>query len=119
MSETAEFPLAFDATDKDRDAAKRAIAQYTEVVKTDERSITFVGTQIGQTGPVWHLQYTRLYKVPNGYIAAARDLHEGVKVTFAKDAAELADAFQNPVVREFIEDELRYRNVLGSAHGDK
>lgn len=119
MSETAEFPLPFDATDKDVDAAKRAIAQHTEVLKTADRSVTFVGTQIGQTGPVWHLQYTRVYKVPNGYIAAARDLHEGVKVAFAKDPAELAGAFGNPVVREFIEDELRYRNVLGSAHGDK
>ena len=112
MSETAEFPLPYDTTDAERDVAKRELAKHVQIVSTAERSITFVGTQIGQTGPVWHLQYTRLYKVPNGYLAAARDMHEGVKVTFTKDAKSLADAFANPVVREFIEDELRYRKVI-------
>jgi len=112
MSETAEFPLPYDTTDEERDAAKRELAKHVQIVSTAERSITFVGTQIGQTGPVWHLQYTRLYKLPNGYLAAARDMHEGVKVTFTKDVKSLADAFANPIVREFIEDELRYRKVI-------
>jgi len=117
MSETAEFPLPFDASPDEREAAKREIAKYTEVNKEDDHAITFVGEKIGQTGPVWHLQYTRIYRVPKGYLVAARDLHEGVKVAFAQTPEELTRAFENPVVREFIEDELRYRNIIGSEHG--
>ena len=117
MSETAEFPLPYDASTEERETAKREIAKHTQVLGDAERAIRFVGELIGQTGPVWHLQYTRLYRLANGYLVAARDLHEGVKVAFAKDPAALADGFANPVVREFIEDELRYRKILGSAHG--
>ena len=116
MSDTAEFPLPFDATPHDRETAKREIAKHTRVLGDDEGGVRFVGEFIGQTGPVWHLQYTRLYRLPNGYMVAARDLHEGVKVAFAQDPAALADAFANPVVREFIEDELRYRKIIGSEH---
>ncbi|HLQ04306.1 MAG TPA: hypothetical protein VK197_01510 [Verrucomicrobiae bacterium] len=116
MSETAEFPLAFDATDAERETAKRELAKYTKIVDAADRVIRFEGELIGQTGPVWHFQYTRLYRVPNGYLAAARDLHEGVKVAFAPTPEALAETFDNPVVREFIEDELRYRKVIGSAH---
>jgi hypothetical protein len=116
MSETAEFPLAFDATDAERETAKREIAKYTKLVDASGRVIRFEGEAIGQTGPVWHFQYTRLYRVPNGYLVAARDLHEGVKVAFAPTPEALAEAFDNPVVREFIEDELRYRKVIGSTH---
>jgi len=116
MSETAEFPLAFDATDSERDTARREIAKYTKLVSGGDRAIRFVGEPIGQTGPVWHFQYTRLYRVPNGYLVAARDLHEGVKVAFAPTPERLADAFDNANVREFIEDELRYRKIIGSAH---
>jgi hypothetical protein len=116
MSETAEFPLAFDATDAERESAKREIAKHTKIVDASDRVIRFEGEPIGQTGPVWHFQYTRLYRVPNGYLVAARDLHEGVKVAFAATPEALAEAFDNPVVREFIEDELRYRKVIGSAH---
>jgi hypothetical protein len=116
MSETAEFPLAFDATDAERETAKRELAKYTKIVDAADRVIRFEGELIGQTGPVWHFQYTRLYRVPNGYLAAARDLHEGVKVAFAPTPEALAATFDNPVVREFIEDELRYRKVIGSAH---
>ena len=116
MSETAEFPLAFDAPDSERETAKREIGKYTKVTGEKDRSIQFEGENIGQTGPVWHLQYTRLYRVPNGYLVAARDLHEGIKVSFAKTPERLAEAFDNPVVREFIEDELRYRKIIGQAH---
>ena len=116
MSETAEFPLPFDSTPEELAAAKREIAKHTQVLGEGERSVRFVGESIGQTGPVWHLQYTRLYRLPNGFMVAARDLHEGVKVAFAKDAESLATAFDNPNVREFIEDELRYRNIIGQAH---
>ena len=116
MSETAEFPLPFDASREERETAKREIGKYTEIVKEDDGAITFVGEKLGQTGPVWHLQYTRIYRIPKGYLVAARDLHEGVKVGFAETPEALADVFQNPTVREFIEDELRYRNVVGTKH---
>jgi len=117
MSEIAEFPLPFDASAQERETAKREIAKHTQVLGEGEHSIRFTGESIGQTGPVWHLQYTRLYRLPNGYMVAARDLHEGVKVAFAKDPESLAKAFENPNVREFIEDELRYRKVIGATHG--
>ena len=117
MSETAEFPLPYDASKEERETAKREIGKYTEIVKEADDAITFVGEKIGQTGPVWHLQYTRLYRIPKGFMVAARDLHEGVKVVFTTDPEGLAKAFENPVVREFIEDELRYRKIVGAAHG--
>lgn len=117
MSETAEFPLPFDASKEERDTAKREIGKHTEIVSEDDDAITFVGEKVGQTGPVWHLQYTRIYRIAKGYLVAARDLHEGVRVAFAKTPEEIAEAFDNPVVREFIEDELRYRNVVGTKHG--
>jgi hypothetical protein len=117
MSETAEFPLPYDASEKERETAKTEIGKYTELVAEADRSIKFVGETIGQTGPVWHLQYTRLYRIPNGYLVAARDLHEGVKVAFAQTPEALAESFDNPVVREFIEDELRFRKIIGSKHG--
>ena len=91
--------------------------RHTEIVKESDDAITFVGEKIGQTGPVWHIQYTRLYRIPKGFMVAARDLHEGVKVVFSPDPEGLAKAFENPVVREFIEDELRYRGIVGAAHG--
>jgi len=116
MSETAEFPLAFDATSSERESAKREIAKYTKVIAEREGGIEFEGTKIGQTGPVWHFQYTRVYRVPNGYLVAARDLHEGIKVAFAKTPEGLTETFDNPVVREFIEDELRYRKIIGTPH---
>jgi hypothetical protein len=116
MSETAEFPLAFDATPSERETAKREIAKHTKVLGDTDTGIQFEGEKIGQTGPVWHIQYTRLYRVPNGYLVAARDMHEGVKVAFAKAPEGLAEAFENPVVREFIEDELRYRKIVGTKH---
>ena len=116
MSETAEFPLAYDASNDERDAAKREIGKYTEVRADADKAIRFVGENLGQTGPVWHYQYTRIYKVPNGYLVAARDLHEGIKVVFAETLEKLTEQFDNPVVREFIEDELRFRGVIGSAH---
>ena len=96
MSETTEFPLPYDAGPEELATAKREIAKHTEVVGEGERSIRFVGQSIGQTGPVWHFQYTRLYRLPNGYMVAGRDLHEGVKVAFANDAESLAGAFANP-----------------------
>ncbi len=115
MGET-EFPLPYDASDEERATARREIGRHTQIVGDAERAVRFVGETIGQTGPIWHFQYTRMYRIPNGFLAAGRDLHEGVKVVFAKEAAGLAEGFENPLVREFVEDELRFRGVLGEAH---
>ena len=49
MSETAEFPLAFDATDAERETAKRELAKYTKIVDAADRVIRFEGELIGQT----------------------------------------------------------------------
>ena len=116
MSETAEFPLPYDASTDERETARREIAKYAKVIGETDQAITFEGEKIGQTGPVWHFQYTRLYRIPKGYLVAARDLHAGVTVAFSQTPEGLAEAFENPVVREFIEDELRYRNIVGSKH---
>jgi hypothetical protein len=114
-SETAEFPLPADVTDDERATAKREIGKHAKIVAEEPRLIRFEGRTIGQTGPVWHLQYTRLYAVANGYVAAAHDLHEGIKVVFTTDPKELPDAFRNETVREFIEDELKFRKVIGTS----
>jgi hypothetical protein len=116
MSETAEFPLPADVTDEERATAKREIGKYAKIVGETDRAIRFEGAVIGQTGPVWHFQYTRMYKLPKGYLAAAHDLHEGIKVAFADDPAGLPRAFENPLVREFLEDELRFRKIAGAEH---
>ena len=116
MSEIAEFPLPADVTDEERATAKREISKYTKIVSETPRIIRFDGELIGQTGPVWHFQYTRMYKLPKGYLAAAHDLHEGIKVAYADQADGLPKAFENPLVREFLEDELRFRKIVGTEH---
>ena len=116
MSEIAEFPLPADVTDEERATAKREIGKYTKIVSETPRIISFDGELIGQTGPVWHFQYTRMYKLPKGYLAAAHDLHEGIKVAYAEGPEGLPKAFENPLVREFLEDELRFRKIVGAEH---
>ena len=74
MSEIAEFPLPSDVTDEERATAKREIGKYAKIVGETDKVIRFDGELIGQTGPVWHLQYTRMYKLPKGYLAAGHDL---------------------------------------------
>lgn len=115
-SEVTEFPLPADVTKEERETAKREIGKYAKVVADEPRAIRFIGRTIGQTGPVWHLQYTRIYELPKGYLVAAHDLHEGMKVAYADAPDKLADAFENELVREFIADELRFRKILGSEH---
>ena len=117
MSEVTEFPLPADATDDERASAKSEIGKYAKIVAEESHRIRFEATLIGQTGPVWHYQYTRMYKVTNGYLAAGHDIREGIKVAFADDPAKLPNAFaDNETVREFLEDELRYRKILGAEH---
>jgi hypothetical protein len=115
-SEIAEFPLPADATEEERATAKREIGKYTKIIGLEPRVIRFAGRRIGQTGPVWHFQYIRLYQLPKGYLAAGHDLHEGIKVAYAETPEELPRAFANDLVREFVEDELRYRKIIGSEH---
>jgi hypothetical protein len=115
-SEIAEFPLPADVTEEERATAKREIGKYTKILGEEPRIIRFAGRLMGQTGPVWHFQYTRLYALPKGYLVADHDLHEGIKVAFAETPEELPKAFENDLVREFVEDELRYRKIIGSEH---
>src|SRR5207247_11182306 len=113
--EIAEFPLPADVTDDERATAKREIGKYTKIIGEEPRVIRFAGRTIGQTGPVWHFQYTRLYQLPKGYLVAAHDLHEGIKVAYADSPAQLPKAFENDLVRQFVADDLRYRKLTGSA----
>jgi hypothetical protein len=115
-SQIAEFPLPADVTEDERATAKREIGKYTKIIGEEPRVIRFAGRTIGQTGPVWHIQYTRLYQLPKGYLAAGHDLHAGIKVAYADTPEELPNAFDNDLVREFVEDELRYRKIIGTEH---
>jgi hypothetical protein len=115
-SEIAEFPLPADVTDEERATARREIAKHSQIVGEEPRVIRFAGRTIGQTGPVWHIQYTRLYALDKGYLVAAHDLHEGIKISYADSPEELPSAFKNELVREFVEDELRFRKVIGPEH---
>jgi hypothetical protein len=114
MSEqdTAEFPLPADTTDAERAQAKREIGKHAQIVAEEPRLIKLTGRLLGKTGPNWHFQYTRIYALPKGFLAAAHDIREGIKVSYADDLAHVADGFENEGVREFIEDELRFRKLL-------
>jgi hypothetical protein len=114
MSEqdTAEFPLPADATDTDRAQARREIGKYTEIVGEEPRAIKLKGKLLGQTGPIWHFQYTRVYAVPKGYLAVANDIREGINASSSDDLVHVADGFENDGVREFILDELRFRKLI-------
>ena len=114
MSEqdTAEFPLPADTTDAERAQAKREIGKHAQIVAEEPHLIRLKGTLLGKTGPNWHFQYTRIYALPKGFLAAAHDIREGIKVSYADDLAHVADGFENEGVREFIADELRFRKLL-------
>ena len=81
-----------DVTEEERATAKREIGKYTKILGEEPRVIRFAGRTIGQTGPVWHFQYTRLYELPKGYLVAAHDLHEGIKVAYAERPDPLSRA---------------------------
>jgi len=108
----AEFPLPADTTDQERAQAKREIGKHAEIVGEEPRAVRIKGKLLGQTGPNWHFQYTRIYALPTGFLAVGHDIREGIKVSYADDLAEVADGFKNEGVREFIIDELRFRKVL-------
>lgn len=112
MGETAEFPLPNDVTDEERAAARAGIAKHTTIREESPTLIRFDGRLIGQTGPIWRFQYTRLYALDKGYLAAGHELREGMVVGFAETPEKLPECFGKPEVREFIEDELRFRGIL-------
>jgi hypothetical protein len=112
-SEVAEFLLPADVTDEERAQLRQGLGSHAKVLAEDARVFRFAGAQLGQTGPVHHYQYLRLYRVQDGYVAIGHDLREGMKVVFADRPEELPARFDEETVREFVEDELRYRGVLG------
>lgn len=115
MSETAEFPLPADVTDEERAAARDGIAKHTAIREETPRAIRFDGRVIGQTGPIWRFQYTRLYALDKGFLAAGHELRRGIMVGYAETAEQLPQCFENASVREFVEDELRFRKIIGEA----
>lgn len=115
MSDIAEFPLPADVTDEERAAARDGIARHTTIREETPRCIRFDGRIIGQTGPIWHFQYTRLYALEKGFLAAGHELRQGIVVGYAETPEELPQCFEDPSVREFVEDELRFRGVIGAA----
>ena len=114
MSEqdTAEFPLPADANDEERAQARSEIGKHADIVRAERDRIVLKGKVLGKTGPNWHFQYTRIYALPKGFLAAGHDIREGIKVSYSDDLAHVADAFENEGVREFIIDELRFRKLL-------
>ena len=115
MSDIAEFPLPADATEEERAAARDGIARYATIREETPGAIRFDGRVIGQTGPIWRFQYTRLYALEKGYLAAGHELREGILVGYAETPERLPECFQDPSVREFVEDELRFRKIIGGA----
>ncbi len=112
----AEFPLPADATDDERAQAKRVIGAHAKIIEETPRGLRIEAKLLGQTGPIWHFQYTRIYALPKGYLAAGHDIRDGIKVSYADELGHVADGFENEGVHEFILDELRFRGVLNAEH---
>lgn len=113
--QSAAFPLPYDASDEERAQARALIGKHTRIVSEDPHALHIAGRAIGQTGPIWHFQYVRMYQLPTGFLVAGRDLREGVKVGYAATAEELPRCLvEHEGVQELIADELRFRGVLGS-----
>lgn len=116
MSEqdTAEFPLPADVSDEERATAVREIGRHTRILGEAPHAIRLAGRLLGQTGPIWHFQYTRIYALPTGFLAAGHDIRTGIVTSYADDLAHVADGFGHEGVHEFIADELRFRGLLGA-----
>ncbi len=114
MSEPAEFPFPADVTADERATARSLIGAWMTIVEETPRGIRFEGRPLGQTGPIWHYQYTRVYALAHGFLAAGHDLRTGITVIHAEALDTLAVGFGNEGVREFVEDELRFRGLLGA-----
>jgi len=59
-----------------------------------------------------HVQYTRVFAVAQGFLVAGHDLRTGIVVSHADTLERVTEGFGNEGVREFIEDELRFRGAL-------
>ena len=118
MSEqdSAGFPFPADATDEERAQARREIGRHARIVEETARGLKIAAKLLGQTGPIWHFQYTRIYALPTGYLAAGHDIREGIAVSYSGDLEHVADDLGNEGVREFILDELRFRGHLAAEH---
>ena len=118
MSEqdTAEFPFPADVTDEERAQAKDRIGQHARIVEETPRGLKLAASLLGQTGPIWHFQFTRIYALPKGFLAAGHDIRDGIKVSYSEDLAHVADGLGDEGVREFILDELRFRGHLAAEH---
>jgi hypothetical protein len=118
MSEqdVAEFPLPADASDDERAQARQEIGKYARVIDETTGGLKIAAKQLGQTGPIWHFQYTRIYALPKGFLAAGHDIREGIKVSYSDELEHVADELGNDGVREFILDELRFRGHLAAEH---
>jgi hypothetical protein len=114
--DTAEFPFPNDVTDDERATARREIGKHTRIIGEEPRKLTFEGQWLGQTGPIWHFQYTRMYRLPKGFLVAGHDLREGIKVGHADTVEALPGCFGHEGVQEFLEDELRFRGIIGKEH---
>ena len=114
--EVTDFPLPHDVTDEERATARTEIGKHTRIIAEEPSRLRIEGRTIGQTGPIWHFQYIHTYRLPKGFMAAGHDLREGIKVFYADSAEALPKCFDHESVREFVEDELRFRGAIGSAH---
>ena len=114
--EVTEFPFPHDVTDEERATARTEIGKHAKIVGDDPDRVRFVGRTIGQTGPIWRFQYLRMFALPKGFLVAGHQLREGMAVGYAETAGGLAGCFEHEGVRELIEDELRFRGVIGSEH---
>jgi len=114
--EVTDFPLPHDVTDAERKTARTEIGKHTRIVGEEPDRLRIAGRTIGQTGPIWHFQYLRMYQLHKGFLVAGHDLREGIKVGYADSAEALPRCFEHEGVRELIEDELRFRGLVGSKH---
>ena len=114
--ETTEFPFPYDVTDDERAAVRSELGKYARIVSEDSKAIRFEGKALGQTGPIWRFQYLRMYQLHTGFLVAGHELREGINVFHADSAEALPRCFAHEGVAEFIEDELRFRGVIGSEH---
>jgi len=115
IADVAEFPLPADVTADERATALREIGRHAEIVADEPRAIRFRGRTLGQTGPIWRFQYTRVFAVAHGFLVAGHELREGIVVRHADTLEQVTADFGNDGVREFIEDELRFRGLLPAA----
>jgi hypothetical protein len=112
----SEFPFPADATDEERAQAKQEIGAHARIVEATPRALRIAAKLLGQTGPIWHYQYTRIYALPKGYLAAGHDIREGIKVSYSDELEDVAADLGHDGVREFILDELRFRGLLKAEH---